>query len=251
MLGYAVYNVGKWQQWWGNNLPVPGEQNVTLSLESATLRYVVGSDRVEYYTGTNWEGFSGKNIDIGDKRISNDVLKKNFKDYFYASRGPERMRIEADGQNILYGKGYEAVVYFDAVFVGVLKEVGTTGPYSNGNVYVEFKNRDVSDPNVYGQFISNLRGQVYFNRINTPTDLARGKYVEQDASISVYRDLAAKAEKYRDLVLKKPVSLTVGRLQSGKEVEKVTQKYCVEKVVYEGEISLVARLENFVSKEEC
>src|SRR3989344_9239403 len=82
IIGTSVYNVGKWQQWWGKSLPVPGQQNVTLSLESMTFRYAVANDRVEYYTGTAWEGFEGKNVDVGDKRINSDILKKNFKEYY-------------------------------------------------------------------------------------------------------------------------------------------------------------------------
>jgi hypothetical protein len=249
IVGIWAVSSGKISFW--KDIPVPGQKNDTIKIESATFRYIVSDDAVEYYTGTEWKEFKGKNLDIGNKRVSYDELSRKFYDYFYASRGPERVRINEDAQKILYD-GYKAVPVLDAVFVGVLKGVGTKGYYYvNGNVYIELKKADVPDDKVYGQIISNPQGEVYLNRVNKNLELPPDNYVKQDTSLLFYKGIATKAEEYRDRVLKKPVELSWGIVEKGKEVKRESGKFCTEKIIFQGKMSLVVRLEKPERGETC
>ncbi len=243
---------------WGKGIPIPGQQNLTIKVESATFRYLPASDKVEYYTGTTWEGFNGKNLDIGDKRIKYETIRQNFYDYYFISPTKELVKIPSNYQNEIYGRDYVSDINGDLrgipslnAKIVLLQFVDTDANNKRGMVRGMLVPQDSNDiKSNYGIFLVSLTGEFLLNKIKKDLSDLVGKYEKQDVTKEPYKTISEKAVAWRDSVLKKPVTLSTSVLKDKKEVEQ-KEKYCLEKINYQGEISLVVRLEEPASGESC
>lgn len=70
------------------------------------LRYDIFNGKVEYYDGIDWNGFSGKMVKFGDKKINYDDMKNTFENFYYKSdRGKKIIELNLPLNNILIVSG--------------------------------------------------------------------------------------------------------------------------------------------------
>lgn len=252
IIGMALWMFYTGQFNWGKGIPIPGQQNLNIKVESATFRYLPASDKVEYYTGTVWEGFTGKNLDIIEKRVKYDVMKKNFYDYYFAHRDELFFSLPPKESVKIYDKDYGSIPVTLSGRINILEDVDSPSIFhKKGNVIGVFVNTDFSDSKNYGQFLVDAGNRLYLNKVNSILVLKKDDFKQVENSEEPYRTIVAQANLYRDSVLKKPVALTTGILKGSKESGQETKSYCPEKINYQGEISLVVRLEEPTKRAEC
>jgi len=84
---YEKYVNGVW--WWAKNLPVPevpcidgpGCEGISIEI----VRYSIGEDEVQYYTGTEWRDFPEEGLlKFGNKITYKENLERNFREAYYA-----------------------------------------------------------------------------------------------------------------------------------------------------------------------
>ncbi|MBM3233054.1 hypothetical protein FJZ18_02720 [Candidatus Pacearchaeota archaeon] len=248
VVGIWAISSGRINFW--KDLPVPGEKNDTIKVESTTFRYIISDDAVEYYTGTEWQGFKGKSLDIGNKRVDYDDIRRQFKSYFHVIRPEERIEITRYQKKIYDGGEYGEVPWLDAVLF-LIEDVVPNGIREKGNVFGVLANSaNKGDSKKYGQFIVNQKGEIFINKVKPDLEL-EGNFKKQSSSEEPYKMIVERAIEWRDRVLKKPVELSWRVVEKGKEEKKENGKFCTEKISFQGEISLVVRLEKPANGETC
>ena len=140
------------------------------------IRYQIIEDKVQYYDGTIWLDFKGKNVELGEKTIVKDEVKKDFKRYYFN----EDVRLEEDPDlNFLFNNP-------DVIQKG--------SPLKKGDVFVRFFSKNEL------LILDNYDVLKKYNQDKDKTSSA-------DYKIEPYKSIRVKAIIWRDSVLKKPISI--------------------------------------------
>ena len=182
-------------------------------------------------------------------RVHADIVKRNFKAFY--------LDMKREGERVINLPSKGKAFYQGELFYGDLPAFGakiqqiapfSEGGFSGGDVVVGLYSyadlrTEIAGKN-YGELVVDLLGKVRWNRVTSSS----GELVDpkKGMSVSLGEDtelILSTVSAWRESILKKPVSLTLGVLEGTKETGQETRKYCLEKVEYQKEVSLVARLD--------
>lgn len=225
-IGYLIWGPPKLLSY----LPEFANQTVHLN-GSEKIRYVLTSDKVQYYDGEKWFDIAGKNIILDGKSLNGADLIKKFQDYYYNTKREEPKSI------ILSSKGSWAMISqygFNPKSLGNLYiNLHIEGSSAEYQYILEPSNNLVPPIKYSGGFFANIINKLSSDPRNDDKEIYSNEGKIKTESIP-----------WRDSVFTRPILLSY----SDENNQQINNKYCVKKF---DNIYLIVYLDETINGETC